>query len=251
MRPGPARRRGRAGFDARRSASVSARRWRSSDRAPRCRPGPANPSRPPSRAARTSRREAVRSQAPASPVTSARTVSSPGQRSPCSIAQSVLRASRVRSMMMRAGSKTVFSPCCFRPSWRSPGDRAPRPQPGRVPPGSRASPRPRLSRRASASAKPCAAPQSPASSARISCTAPPREPAAQHRIDRVMIEGRVIAGFGVRRMRLTTGLTESLHRPPQTFPAPAVAQDPARRMTHRRRSDVPPERRKGRGGHGS
>jgi len=51
---------------------------------------------------------------------------------------------------------------------------------------------------------------------------PPREPAAQHRIDRVMIEGRVIAGFGVRRMRLTTGLTESLHRPPQHSPRPQL-----------------------------
>jgi len=55
-----------------------------------------------------------------------------------------------------------------------------------------------------------------------------RKPASQHRIDRVMIEGRMIAGFGARRMRLPARFParfpESLHRPPQHSPRPQLRE---------------------------
>ena len=50
--------------------------------------------------------------------------------------------------------------------------------------------------------------------------APPREPAAQNRIDRVMIEGGVIAGPGIFRMCFP----ESLDRPPQHAPRPQLRE---------------------------
>jgi hypothetical protein len=49
---------------------------------------------------------------------------------------------------------------------------------------------------------------------------PPREPAAQNRIDRVMIEGRVIAGPGIFRICFP----ESLDRPPQHAPRPQLRE---------------------------
>ena len=52
----------------------------------------------------------------------------------------------------------------------------------------------------------------------------PREPAAKHRIDRVMIERRVIVGFGARRMRLTARFPESLHRSPQNPSRPQLRE---------------------------
>lgn len=50
--------------------------------------------------------------------------------------------------------------------------------------------------------------------------APPREAATQNRIDRVMIEGGVIAGPGIFRMCFP----ESLHRPPQHAPRPQLRE---------------------------
>jgi hypothetical protein len=53
---------------------------------------------------------------------------------------------------------------------------------------------------------------------------PPGKTAAEHRIHRIMIEGRVVAGPGRLRMRLPISLAESLHRPPQHAPRPQLRE---------------------------